>query len=88
MNSNFGDVGLTQIDHVACAHPNDQIIDFYEKTFGLVNFWEADSEQVFSENASLEAKVFTNQNKKVKMTFLNSKEKKDGKISQINEFLH
>jgi len=73
---------------VACAHPNEQIIDFYQKTFGLVNFWEADSKQVFSANASLEAKVFTNDNKNVKMTFLNSKEKKDGKISQINEFLH
>jgi len=54
----------------------------------MVNFWEADESQVFSNNASLEAKVFTNQNKKVKMTFLNSKPMNNGKISQINEFLH
>lgn len=88
LDKTFGDVGLSQIDHVACAHPNEEIIEFYEKTFGMVNFWEAGEKQVFSENASLEAKVFTNQNNKVKMTFLNSKSNASGKISQINEFLH
>jgi len=45
-NKVFGKVKLDYLDHVACAHFNDNIIDFYDDTFGLVNFWEADSNQV------------------------------------------
>jgi len=87
LDESFGKVTLSDLDHVACAHRDESVIDFYTNTFGLVNFWEAGAAQIKSANASLEAKVYTNENNNVKMTFLTSQNQKN-KISQINEFLH